>query len=59
MAETRSNSRPRGDLLIELGRDVPMPGRGGLIFGYATLGKRAITEGIDLLASAIEEVQYV
>ena len=33
------------------------PGRGGLIFGYATLGERAIAQGIDLLASAIYEVR--
>ena len=33
------------------------PGRGGLIFGYATLGERAIAEGIDLLATAINEVR--
>ena len=32
---------------------VDHPGRPGLIFGYATLTERAITEGIDILAEAI------
>jgi GntR family transcriptional regulator/MocR family aminotransferase len=36
---------------------ISSPGRGGLIFGYASLGERAIAEGIDLLASAIDEVR--
>jgi len=29
---------------------------GGLIFGYGTLNERAITEGIDVLAAAIDEI---
>jgi GntR family transcriptional regulator/MocR family aminotransferase len=33
------------------------PGAGGLIFGYAALGERAVVEGIDLLAAAIAEVR--
>ncbi|MBB5084790.1 MocR-like pyridoxine biosynthesis transcription factor PdxR [Nonomuraea endophytica] len=33
------------------------PGPGGLIFGYAILGERAITEGVALLATAIREIR--
>jgi GntR family transcriptional regulator / MocR family aminotransferase len=36
---------------------ISSPGRGGLIFGYATLGERTIIEGIDLLATTIDEVR--
>jgi len=36
---------------------ISSPGRGGLIFGYASLGERVIAEGIDLLSSAIDEVR--
>jgi GntR family transcriptional regulator/MocR family aminotransferase len=32
-------------------------GRGGLIFGYATLTERTIVEGIDVLAEAVAEVR--
>jgi GntR family transcriptional regulator / MocR family aminotransferase len=32
-------------------------GRGGLIFGYATLSERAIVEGIEVLADAIADVR--
>jgi GntR family transcriptional regulator/MocR family aminotransferase len=32
-------------------------GRGGLIFGYATLTERTIVEGIEALADAIAEVR--
>ncbi|WP_244236654.1 PLP-dependent aminotransferase family protein [Micromonospora violae] len=32
-------------------------GPGGLIFGYATLPERAITEGVDVLADAVAEVR--
>jgi GntR family transcriptional regulator / MocR family aminotransferase len=34
-------------------------GDGGLIFGYATLNERTMTEGIDILAAAISEVHSV
>jgi GntR family transcriptional regulator/MocR family aminotransferase len=34
---------------------ISNPGRGGLIFGYATVGERAITEGVARLARAIDE----
>jgi GntR family transcriptional regulator/MocR family aminotransferase len=33
------------------------PGPGGLIFGYATLGERTITEGISILAAAVSELR--
>jgi GntR family transcriptional regulator / MocR family aminotransferase len=32
------------------------PGRGGLIFGYATVNEQAIAEGIDVLARVITEL---
>jgi GntR family transcriptional regulator/MocR family aminotransferase len=32
---------------------VDHPGRPGLIFGYATLAERTITDGIDILADVI------
>ncbi len=32
-------------------------GDGGLIFGYATLNERTITEGINILAAVINEVR--
>jgi GntR family transcriptional regulator / MocR family aminotransferase len=32
-------------------------GDGGLIFGYATLNERTITEGVDMLATVINEVR--
>jgi GntR family transcriptional regulator/MocR family aminotransferase len=32
-------------------------GPGGLIFGYASLSDRAITEGVDLLADAVAELR--
>jgi GntR family transcriptional regulator/MocR family aminotransferase len=34
-------------------------GRPGLIFGYATLGERALTEGVEILAEAISDVRGV
>jgi GntR family transcriptional regulator/MocR family aminotransferase len=33
-------------------------GQAGLIFGYASLSERAITEGIDLLADAVAELRH-
>jgi GntR family transcriptional regulator/MocR family aminotransferase len=33
------------------------PGRGGLIFGYATLSERTLAEGVELLADAIAELR--
>ncbi len=33
------------------------PGPAGLIFGYASLSERAITEGVDLLADAVAELR--
>jgi GntR family transcriptional regulator/MocR family aminotransferase len=41
--------RAEGELLSE--------GRPGLIFGYATLGERALAEGIEILAEAMSEVR--
>jgi DNA-binding transcriptional MocR family regulator len=32
-------------------------GEGGLIFGYATAGERTIAEGIDVLATVVDEVR--
>jgi len=32
-------------------------GRGGLIFGYATLGERALCEGVEILAEVIAHVR--
>jgi hypothetical protein len=31
--------------------------RDGLIFGYATLGERALNDGIEILAEAISDVR--
>jgi GntR family transcriptional regulator/MocR family aminotransferase len=36
---------------------IACEGRPGLIFGYATLDERALTEGIELLAEAISDVR--
>jgi GntR family transcriptional regulator/MocR family aminotransferase len=36
---------------------ISCPGRPGLIFGYATLGERALAEGIEILAEAISDVR--
>jgi len=36
---------------------ISYQGDGGLIFGYATLSERTITEGIDILAAVINEVR--
>jgi GntR family transcriptional regulator / MocR family aminotransferase len=35
---------------------ISCEGRPGLIFGYATLGERALAEGTEMLAEAISEV---
>src|SRR6516225_6767925 len=35
---------------------ISHPGRGGLIFGYATAGEQAIAEGVDILARVIAEL---
>ena len=59
MAESRSNSRPRGDLLIELGRDVAMPPHRQIAASIRDgIRSGPITEGIDMLASAIDEVRF-
>jgi GntR family transcriptional regulator/MocR family aminotransferase len=34
-------------------------GRQGLVFGYATLGERALTEGIEILAEALSDVRFL
>jgi GntR family transcriptional regulator / MocR family aminotransferase len=36
---------------------ISSPGRGGLIFGYATLNERVIAEGIGILADAVGELR--
>ena len=36
---------------------ISSDGRGGLIFGYATLSDRAIVEGVEILAEAIADVR--
>jgi GntR family transcriptional regulator / MocR family aminotransferase len=36
---------------------ISSEGRGGLIFGYATLGERTITEGVGILGEAIADVR--
>jgi GntR family transcriptional regulator/MocR family aminotransferase len=36
---------------------VDEPGRPGLVFGYATLEERALSEGVELLAEAVAAVQ--
>jgi GntR family transcriptional regulator / MocR family aminotransferase len=36
---------------------ISCEGRGGLIFGYATLGERTIAEGVEILAEAIADVR--
>jgi GntR family transcriptional regulator / MocR family aminotransferase len=36
---------------------IANPGRPGLIFGYATLAERALSEGVDLLAEAVAELR--
>jgi GntR family transcriptional regulator/MocR family aminotransferase len=36
---------------------ISCEGRPGLIFGYATLGERALAEGIEILAKAICDVR--
>jgi GntR family transcriptional regulator/MocR family aminotransferase len=33
------------------------PGPGGLIFGYSSIGERAVRRGVDLLAEAVAEVR--
>ena len=35
---------------------ISHPGRGGLIFGYATAGEQAIAEGVDILARVVGEL---
>ena len=35
----------------------PAQGRPGLLFGYATLGERALAEGVEILAEAIADVR--
>jgi GntR family transcriptional regulator / MocR family aminotransferase len=35
---------------------ITNPGPGGLIFGYATVNERAITEGVARLAQVIREL---
>jgi len=36
---------------------ISSPGRGGLIFGYATLNERVIAEGIGMLADVVSELR--
>jgi GntR family transcriptional regulator / MocR family aminotransferase len=36
---------------------IACEGRPGLIFGYATLGERALAAGIEILAEAMSEVR--
>jgi DNA-binding transcriptional MocR family regulator len=36
---------------------ISSDGRGGLIFGYATLSERTIVEGVEILAEAIADVR--
>ena len=36
---------------------ISYEGKGGLIFGYAALSERTITEGIDILAAVINEMR--
>ena len=56
MAESRSNSRPRGDLLIELGRDVAMPLHRQIAASIRD-GIRSGRLGLDLFATTIDEVR--
>ena len=36
---------------------ISAAGRPGLIFGYATLGERALSEGIEILAAALSDAR--
>jgi GntR family transcriptional regulator/MocR family aminotransferase len=36
---------------------ISAPGDGGLIFGYSNLSERAIAEGVEIIAAAINEVR--